>query len=184
MILALSIPFVSGCTTDTHYDSVSTSLTLSVLDIPKDGSTMNIRQRFHFDRDLAPLTSMHLAEAWISAPSSDDVWVEENNEWHTGDISLDIIKSVSVSLVSVEDSAVKEMWLYIPGHELHKENAIFTEYMTDDLRAYLNLNQQLEIDVEIALEPYYVMSYWRDVCDMSEICHITLPFSMHFKMVD
>ena len=184
MILALGIPFASGCSTDTHYDSVSTSLHLKVTDIPKDGSTMKIRQRFHFDRDLAPLTSMNLAEAWISAPSSDDEWLDTENVWSGGEFTLDIVQSVSVSLVDGEDASQSTMWLYVPSYELHDEHAIFTEYIMDDLRTYLNNSQQLELEVEIAMEPYYVMHYWRDVCGMSEDCTITLPFSMQFKMVD
>lgn len=184
MILALGIPFVSGCATDTHYDSISTSLRLALVDIPKDGSTMKIRQRFHFDRDLVPLSSMHLEEAWISAPSSDDEWLEFENTWSGGAYTLDIVQSVSISLVSVEDDSKTELWLYVPTYELHEEHAVFTEQIRDDLRLYMNENKQLELEVEIAMEPYYVMSYWRDVCQMTEDCLITLPLSMQFKMVD
>ncbi len=182
LILTFIIPLMCACSTDTHYDSVSTEITLDVPDLPYDGSSITVHQRFQFDRDLAPLTSMSLVEAWLTSPAIDTDWSDEENR-QDDSFSLDIVQSINISLVESEDSQ-PIFWMLIPSAQLHGTEALFNDFNVGDLRQYIDDYQQLELEIEIRLEPYHIMRYWRDVCKMSKDCTIQLPLSMQFKMED
>lgn len=181
--MLLTAALFSACSTDTHYDSVSTEITLNVPKMPYDGSSMTVRQRFQFDRDLMPLESMTLAEAWLSAPTISYSWDDEMKSRLNSSYSLDMVQSISISLIESED-AQPVFWMLIPATQLHGTDALFTEFNVGDLRQYMDNHQQLELEIELKLEPYHVMKYWRDVCIMDKNCTIQLPLSMQFKMED
>ena len=164
---------LSACASETHYDSVSTTIQLNLADLKLDGSEVTVRQRFMFDRDLVVLSSMTLAEAWLSAPevSSDDSY------------QLDILNSANVYLV--EDEELPSIyWLVIPNSKLTGHDAKFSEFNIGDLRQYVDAYNQVELEITVSIEPYHAMRYWRDVCNMSDDCMIELPLSMQFKMED
>ncbi|MBQ9243751.1 MAG: hypothetical protein IJ165_11125 [Proteobacteria bacterium] len=164
---------MSACATETHYDSVSTTLQLDVAQLPLDGSEITVRQRFMFDRDLAMLSSMTLTEAWISAPD-----MPVNDEF-----SLDMLRSANIYLVESEN-APSIYWLVVPNSKLNGRDAKFSEFNVGDLRQYIDNYNQIELEITLSLEPYQVMRYWRDVCGMSKDCTLELPLSMQFKMED
>ncbi|MBQ1925567.1 MAG: hypothetical protein II180_05545 [Proteobacteria bacterium] len=164
---------LSACASDTHYDSVSTTLQLNLADLKLDGSEVTVRQRFMFDRDLSVLSSMTLAEAWLSAPDM----------LHDRSFQLDILNSANVYLV--EDEEMPSIyWLVIPNSKLNGQDAKFSEFNVGDLRQYVDAYNQIELEITVSMEPYHAMRYWRDVCNMSEDCTIELPLSMQFKMED
>ena len=185
-LTALCMLGMTACTTETHYDSVSTNISINVPNMPYDGSMMTIRERFQFDRDLSSISSMTLHEAWLSSPpdvQGSDEDARTDDAVLPVSLSLDIVKTISISLVESENSP-SVVWLVVPSSQLKGKDAIFSDFNVGDLRQYMDSYQQLELEVEIALEPYHVMRYWRDVCGMSANCTINLPLSMQFKMED
>ncbi len=185
-ILALGIPVLYGCSADTHYDSVSSDISINIAPEDNDGEPVVVRQRFQFDRDLTTVSSMTLYEAWLSSPTAGPRADREEVERIDDSYTLDIVKSISVSIVeNDEDTEQKPVfWMMIPSSDLHHHHALFSEFNIGDLRAFMDKYQQLEVEINIALEPYYAMKYWRDICSMSDTCTVTLPFSMQFKMED
>lgn len=180
-LFAFSVPFFMACSTDTHYDSVSTEISLFMEDIPKDGSPMTVHQRFQFDRDLLSINMMSLEEAWLVSPSVSDVQSEEAQRLADNGFTLDFVKSITISLIAPENE-MPISWLTIPSVRLHDTEAVFYEFDAGDLRNYVDDLQQLEISIDIAVEPYHAMRYWRDVCNKSDSCVVNLPLSMQFKM--
>ncbi|MBR4986616.1 MAG: hypothetical protein IKY83_12865 [Proteobacteria bacterium] len=166
---------LSACASETHYDSVSTTVQLNVSELPLDGSEVTIRQRFQFDRPLNALSSMTLAEAWISAPEMANI--------DGIPYSLDMLKSVNIFLVEEED-APSIYWLVVPSSKLSGQDVMFSEFNIGDLRQYVDSYQQIELEITLSMEPYQVMKYWRDVCDMNNKCILEFPLSMQFKMED
>ena len=186
LIFAFLIPFMSSCSTDIHYDSVSAEITLAVPDIPKDGSSVIVHQRFQFDRDLAPISSMTLVEAWLSGPVSDPAWKENHAERIDSledSFALDIVQSINISLIE-SDNTSPVFWMLIPSSQLKNTDALFSDFNVGDLRQYMDRYQQLELQIDIQLDPYHTMRYWRDVCNMETDCKLHLPLSMQFKMED
>ncbi len=184
-MMLLSVCALSACSSDVHYDSISTEITFNIPELKNDGEPFKIHQRFQFDRDLIPLSSMTLEEAWISSPVSDK-WDDESLALVDNAFGLNVIKSINVYIVKSENEPAI-YWLLVPPRQLTGKNALFSAFNVGsstygDLRDYLDNYQQLEIEIELALEPYEASRYWRDVCDMSETCIMKLPLSMQFKM--
>ena len=184
-MMLLGVFALSACSSDTHYDSISTEITFNIPDLKNDGEPFTIHQRFQFDRDLVPLSSMTLEEAWLSSPVSDK-WDDESLALVDNAYALNVIKSISIYIVKSEDEP-PIYWLLVSPSRLVGKHALFSAFNVGsspygDLRDYMDSSQQLEIEIELALEPYEVSRYWRDVCGMSETCIMKLPLSMQFKM--
>lgn len=187
LMMLLCVFALSACSSDIHYDSISTEITFNIPDLKNDGESFKIHQRFQFDRDLIPLRSMTLEEAWISSPVSDK-WDEESLARVDNAYSLNVIKSINIYIVKSENEP-PIYWLLVSPSQLVGKHALFSAFTVGsstygDLRDYMDNYQQLEIEIELALEPYEASRYWRDVCGMSETCIMKLPLSMQFKMED
>ena len=184
-MLASAFPaFFAACETDMNYDAISTEISFDIAELKNNGEPFKIHQRFEFDRDLSTVSSMRLNEAWLSSPISGS-WDEESIARINDVYSLDVVKSIRIYLVT--NDTVLEEWMDIPSEYLTGKDAQFAFYEVGknnygDLRDYLDANQQLEIEIDLALEPHEVSRYWRDVCDLSETCIMHLPLSMQFKM--
>ena len=57
--------FHLACSSETHYDSISTVVTVDVTKAVEADQKVKVHHRFQFDRDLGPLQSMDLVEAWL-----------------------------------------------------------------------------------------------------------------------
>ena len=176
-IFAICSLGATACSVDTHYDSVSTHIDIDVAKLTNDGSEITVYQRFQFDRDLVPLEEMTLEEAWISAP---DVISDPMIRVFT----LDMVRSLDIKVVP--DGTEKQIpWLRFDASNasewMYKQLETVDEF---DLRQYINSYQQLEIQINISLEPYQVTRYWKEICNFSDKCTISLPLSMYFKMAD
>ncbi len=185
--MAFGVFALSACSSDTHYDSISTEITFNIPELKNNGEPFKVHQRFQFDRDLEPLSSMTLEEAWISSPVS-DLWDEESLALIDNNYTLDLIRSIHIYIVESEDDP-PIYWLLVPAGKLTGKHALFSPFNVGgdkygDLRDYMDNFKQLEIEIELSLEPYEVSRYWRDVCNMSETCIMKLPLSMQFKMED
>ena len=186
-MMAACLFALASCNTDLHYDSISTEITFNIPDLKNDGNPFVIHQRFQFDRDLEPLRSMKLEDAWLSSPVGDK-WDEASLNKIDNAFSLDVVRSINIYVVKSENEP-SIYWMLIPSSQLKGRHAVFTAFNVGgskygDLRDYMDMSgsRQLEIEIELALEPYEVSRYWRDVCEMSETCIMKLPLSMQFKM--
>lgn len=176
---------VSSCSTDTHYDSISTTLSIDINDATVSGNTVKMQHRFQFDRDLVPLNSMTLLQAYISSPLIGSPWdpEDETSKKDNGTYSLSMIEAVSVSLIENDDTQ-KTFWLYYNDDHKEQTDAPFSEMSVGDLRAFMTTEMYLNVEFSVSLDPYQAMRYWRDVCELSDDCILNIPISMQFKMED
>ena len=198
LLFAVSIPCFMACSTDTHYDSVSTEIALrwnSHQTALQSGNKITLPQRFEFGRDLETISEMTLHEAWLVAPSVSTMQSEEQAERLVDNVfTLDYVKAIEVALVDADKKQIP--WLTIPEERLHGSEAVFEELNVGNLRDYItfvkNKNDQdipvIEISINVIVEPYHAVRYWSDVCKLedtdSEPCIAHLPLSMQFKMVE
>jgi len=171
---------MSACSVDTHYDSVSTYIDINVPAAAQTNEPTTIYQRFQFDRDLAPLQSMNLESAWISAP---EVVLDTTNGdvAYNTDFRLDIVDKLSISIVESENETLIP-WIHNDSSLKGEDVQLSDDKRIEDLRFYINIYQQLELQIQITLNPSLLNKYWRDVCDLSSDCTLRLPLSMYFKM--
>ena len=179
--LALCMTAMTACSVDTHYDSVSTHVEIHFSEAALTGETIPIYQRFQFDRDLVPLQSMNLESAWISAPDFLGAPYGDSSEA----FNLDVLRDFSIMIVNPKEEESTTKWLTIfHPTELQGQDLQLHQFGVSDLRTYLNESQQLELQINVNVEPYHLARYWRDVCHYSDPCTMRIPLSMHFKMED
>ncbi|MCL2326461.1 MAG: hypothetical protein FWC40_08225 [Proteobacteria bacterium] len=181
LFVALSVFFAAGCSTDTHYDSLSDSIAVALPKAPFDTQEVTILKRIQFDRDLVPLSNVSLVEAWLSAPGlvlPDAVGKPDATEPVAFDLSL--VKSISISIVETP-KVPTILWLKILRAQ-PVENELMSEFNVGDLRQYTDEYQRIELEIKLTLDPYHVMRFWRDVCGNVETCEAHLKFSMNFRM--
>lgn len=171
---------LASCASDIHYDSMSTTASVSFDEFLTSGGNVTILQRFQFDRDLAELSSMHLTEAWISAPILPDGL---NDSSETGDYDLSMVNSVGISIM--DPAANKSVfWLMGKPASYERENALFKEMNIGDVRNYMDEDMVFEIKISLSIDGYLMTKYWRDICQMASQCTLEFPVSMQFKMED
>ena len=171
---------LASCSTDTHYDSLSTSVEIDIAKIVNDGNPISIYQRYQFDRDLADLSAITVNEAWISSPEivNDDVAMKSPD--------LAILRNITLSLIEPQTSD-STLWMSLTQLRRTNEVARLIDFTIDDesdIREYFDSYQQLEIEYHITLEPSIVTMYWRNNCDFSEPCTLRIPISIMFKMAE
>lgn len=178
VICAASI-FNFACSSETHYDSVSTTFKVDLAKAIESSNKVTLHHRFTFDRDLAPLQSVELVEAWIEESMAPD----QENSVGGGTCDLGIIRDIDISIVD-QINGSKVYWLYVEPDSSTLEKALFSELNVGDLRQYMSSTMTFEIEVTVTLHDYHAVRYWRDECNMDETCNVQLPFSMYFKMED
>lgn len=178
VICAASI-FNFACSSETHYDSVSTTFEVDLTKAIESSNKVTLHHRFTFDRDLSPLQSVELVEAWIEESTEP---VQEDSAGGRA-CDLGIIRDIDISIVD-QINGSRVYWLYVAPDSSTFEKALFSELNVGDLRQYMSLTMTFEIEVAVTLDDYRTMRYWRDECKMEERCDVRLPFSMYFKMED
>ena len=179
-ILCLAAMFHCACSSETHYDSVSTYATLDVAKALNSDQELSLYHRFHFDRDVVPLQSMELVEAWISSPEIYDA----DNPLAKGEFSINLVREMNISIIDQNNSNTAVYWLTVEPSSDSPDQARFTEMNVGDLRAYMSSAMKLEIKIDVTLDTYQATRYWRDVCQLGDACVSRLPLSMQFKMED
>lgn len=172
--------FHLACSSETHYDSISTVVTVDVTKAVEADQKVKAHHRFQFDRDLGPLQSMDLVEAWLDTPT---VMLQEGSVTDGDPFNLGIIRDMGISIVD-QNNGTKVFWLYVTPTPSTLDKARFSELNVGDLRGFMTSAMKFEIEVNITLDTYQAMRYWRDICQMEEKCNVQLPFSMQFKMDD
>lgn len=174
---------LSSCSTDIHYDAVTSNLVINVDEASTQSGTVTVRQRFVFDRDLVPLSSMTLTEAWISAPELDTSKLACDAAGDCAGFDLSLIDSIGISLVE-SGSTDTTFWLFASPDSRTREAALFSEMNVGDLRSYMGDTVYMELEIKIDPNEYHFLRYWRDYCGMSDDCQLAFPLSMQFKMED
>lgn len=170
-----------GCSSETHYDSISTEIAVDVYKAIETDKTLKLFHRFQFDRDLVPLHSMKLVEAWVDLPVYPDEIQQKDD---AGALNFEMIRDISISLVDPNGGASSVFWLYAAPSAASTEPSLFSEMNVGDLRQYMNDEMKLDVEIRMTLDPYQAMRYWRDACKLEDSCRLIVPFSMQFKMED
>ena len=123
---------------------------------------------------------MDLVEAWLDTPT---VMLQEGSVTDGDPFNLGIIRDMGISIVD-QNNGTKVFWLYVTPTPSTLDKARFSELNVGDLRGFMTSAMKFEIEVNITLDTYQAMRYWRDICQMEEKCNVQLPFSMQFKMDD
>lgn len=181
MILIGSSLFMS-CSSEVHYDSVSTTLEVD-LTHPEDYENVSIKQRYTFERNVSTISAMELDEAWLSSPMRIQKESPSEDSGDEASFDLEILKEIHITVYDPV-SAEHILWLTVPYRALVGENVMFQEFDLGNLTQYLDAARQLEIRIEMSLNTYHAMRYWRDACDFEASCTLKLPLSIQFRMED
>ena len=177
-----TVAATTACSSDVHYDSLSTSVEIDISKLVNDGQPVTLYQRYQFDRDLVNLSAISVDEAWISNPEilpPEDVTIVNADS-----PDLSIIRNMILSLV---DPQSKESNLWMSATQIRRtEDATrlvdFAIGNNQDLRRYFDQYQQLEIEYQLTLEPAIVTMYWRNNCQFRDECILRIPIAIQFKM--
>jgi len=165
--------FATACETSTHYDSISTTLDVDVAAAMQNaGEPAKVHQRYQFDRDLANVSSMSLESAWLASP------FEKETE---GQMGLRIVSDVQIFIVEADET--RRSWIKSAKRKNVEEEEL-VDAQLGNLQPYLDAYQQLEIETEITIDPFFGARYWRDVCGLADTCLLSIPLSMQFRMDD
>ncbi len=167
-----------ACSSETHYDSVSTYVAIDVAKALNSDQKLTLYHRFRFDRDVVPLQSMEIVEAWISSPEIYDA----DNPLAKGVFSINLVREMNISIVDQNNSNTSIYWLTVEPSPDSPDQARFTEMNVGDLRQYMSSEMKLEIKADVTLDTYRATQYWRDICQLGDACLSRLPLSMQFKM--
>lgn len=182
LLLSSVFAMTAACSTDVHYDSLSTSVEIDLSQIVNDGYPITLYQRYQFDRDLYKLSGISVDEAWISNPEilpPEDVSV--NN---AASPDLSILRNLTMSLVHPE-TRESTLWMSITQVRRTGNAARLIDFVIGenrDIRQYFDQFQQLEIEYHMTFEPSIVTMYWRNNCQFKENCILRIPVSIQFKM--
>ncbi len=182
ILLSSVFATTAACSTDVHYDSLSTSVEIDLSQITNDGYPMTLYQRYQFDRDLFKLSGISVDEAWISDPE-----IIPPPGLTVADASspdLTILRNLTMSLVHPE-TRESTLWMSITQVRRTGNAARLIDFIIGedrDIRQYFDPFQQLEIEYHMTLEPSIVTMYWRNNCQFQESCILRIPVSIQFKM--
>ena len=171
-LMCLSGTLLCSCSTDTHYDSMMTRVTIDNLpESPYHAASVSTLHKITFDRDVASLKSMVLDNAWLSIDVGD---ADEDR--------LRIIKAASVILLDDRDGT-EVPWLTMIENLRRRNEARFLDVNGGPPKAYVH-DGQMTIRIDYELDPYLVLEYRQIYCRDKDLCPLELLLSMTFEMVD
>ncbi len=177
-----AIATTTACSTDVHYDSLSTAVEIDISKIENDGYPITLHQRYQFDRDLYKLSGITVDEAWISDPEilpPEDVSVPDAES-----PDLSILRNMTLSLVDPQTTE-SNLWMSVTQIRLAGNAARLIDFIigdSRDIRQFFDEFQQLEIEYHLTLEPAIVTMYWRNNCQFKDSCILRIPVAIQFKM--